>query len=631
MNPRPSAPQTSRMLRVLENLAMAALYYLLGKLALLLAIPPGYASAVWPSAGLALAGMLAFRYRVWPGILVGHFFVNLFPTFEASLALPFLKSMLLALSIAVGGTLQGALGAFLIRRFVGYPTRLDKEKDILSFLLLGGPVSCLVGATFGATSLLFFGVVSAADYPFNWFTWWVGDAIGVMLVAPVLVIWAVGRREAPRRRQLSVTGLLMVMLALVVAFFVVSRTSEERRLKLECKSRIEALRSAIEKSLAVYLELTESVANYMSSSSVTPTDFNRFPAPFLLHHRGVQALGWYPRVDDAERSQFEEAARREGMRSFEIQELDPDGLMTRATRRRVYFPARQLEPHKANEALLGFDLGSDAASLEAVNRARDSGEPVISRPVQLLQEPGGQAQVLILAPAYRATSMPVGVAQRRHDFMGVAAWLMRVSDVVEDALTGVPRDGIELRIEDKSERHEVLLYASGPAPTNSAAAALQLEGAQHLGDPNWTLMFYPSLNSVLAQRGWLDWAFLIVGLLFTSLLSAFLIGLTGHTAAVQRLVSERTAALEAANQELEAFSYSVAHDLRSPLGVVLGFGRLLSNSCRDRLDQTGRLYLDHVLRGTMRMNTLIDDLLNLSKVNRAQLCVERIDLSEMAE
>src|SRR5436309_2471624 len=119
MSPRSCAPSTSRML--LENLAMAAFYYGLGKLALLLAIPPGYASAVWPSAGLALAGMLAFGYRVWPGIFVGHFFVNLFPSFEASLALPFLKSVSLALSIAVGGTLQAAFGAFLTRRFVGYP------------------------------------------------------------------------------------------------------------------------------------------------------------------------------------------------------------------------------------------------------------------------------------------------------------------------------------------------------------------------------------------------------------------------------------------------------------------------------------------------------------------------------
>jgi light-regulated signal transduction histidine kinase (bacteriophytochrome) len=134
----------------------------------------------------------------------------------------------------------------------------------------------------------------------------------------------------------------------------------------------------------------------------------------------------------------------------------------------------------------------------------------------------------------------------------------------------------------------------------------------------------------LAQRGWLAWAFLTVGLLLTSLLSAFLIGVTGHSAAVQRLVSERTSALEAAYQDLEAFSYSVAHDLRSPLGVVLGFGQLLSHSCRDKLESKDLYYLDKVLDGARRMKTLIDDLLNLSRVNRIQLSTEQINLSELA-
>src|SRR5262245_29861697 len=123
---RPSAPPTSRMLLVVENLAIGASYYGLGKLALLLAIPPGYASAVWPAAGLALAGMLALRYRVWPGVFAGHFLVNVSPSVNATPTLPFLASLSLVLIIAAGGTLQATLGAFLTRRFIGYPNRLDK-------------------------------------------------------------------------------------------------------------------------------------------------------------------------------------------------------------------------------------------------------------------------------------------------------------------------------------------------------------------------------------------------------------------------------------------------------------------------------------------------------------------------
>src|SRR4030095_9709206 len=109
---------------------------------------------------------------------------------------------------------------------------------------------------------------------------------------------------------------------------------------------------------------------YMSSPVVTATDFARFTNPFLVSDRGIQALGWYPRVEDAERQEFEEAARRDGMPLFEIKQLDPDGRMTPAARRNEYFPARQLEPHQADEALLGFDLASDPVSLEAVNPAR---------------------------------------------------------------------------------------------------------------------------------------------------------------------------------------------------------------------------------------------------------------------
>jgi PAS domain S-box-containing protein len=88
---------------------------------------------------------------------------------------------------------------------------------------------------------------------------------------------------------------------------------------------------------------------------------------------------------------------------------------------------------------------------------------------------------------------------------------------------------------------------------------------------------------------------------------------------------------EAINQELEAFSYSVSHDLRAPLRAIDGFSQALLEDYGDRLDATARGYLERVRSGTQRMGRLIDDLLHLSRISRAELAPTRVDLSALAE
>lgn len=85
-----------------------------------------------------------------------------------------------------------------------------------------------------------------------------------------------------------------------------------------------------------------------------------------------------------------------------------------------------------------------------------------------------------------------------------------------------------------------------------------------------------------------------------------------------------------ANQELEAFSYSVAHDLRAPLRAMDGFSKALLSSCGSSLDQTGKHYLERIRHGAMRMSALIDDLLALSQVSRSPLRRHHVDLGDLA-
>lgn len=152
-------------------LAVAAAYYVAGKLALTLAIPPGYATAVWPAAGVALGAMLLWGYRIWPGILIGSFLVNIGTSLHAGLGESLARPVGLALCIAVGATLQALVASFLARRYAPYPNSLELEKEVGSLFLMGGLIGSVVSPSVGVSALLTFGLIRGPDCWFSWWTW----------------------------------------------------------------------------------------------------------------------------------------------------------------------------------------------------------------------------------------------------------------------------------------------------------------------------------------------------------------------------------------------------------------------------------------------------------------------------
>ena len=100
---------------------------------------------------------------------------------------------------------------------------------------------------------------------------------------------------------------------------------------------------------------------------------------------------------------------------------------------------------------------------------------------------------------------------------------------------------------------------------------------------------------------------------------------------LEKRVEARTRELATSNKELEAFSYSVSHDLRAPLRAIDGFGKALLDHCGPSLDEKGRHYLQRVRAGTRRMGDLIDDMLGLARISRKELTRQRVDVSAIAE
>jgi two-component system NtrC family sensor kinase len=170
----------------------------------------GFAAAVWPPTGIALVALVLYGYGLWPGIAVGAFLVNL------SVGAP----VLVAGGIALGNTLEAVVGAIALKRVVAFRPSLERLQDVLGLVVLAAGLSTLISATIGVTSGWLGGVIAAAAYGEAWRTWWLGDALGALVVAPLLFIWSgYGRVALPRRLVAEAIVLLVAIGALSLLTF----------------------------------------------------------------------------------------------------------------------------------------------------------------------------------------------------------------------------------------------------------------------------------------------------------------------------------------------------------------------------------------------------------------------------
>jgi signal transduction histidine kinase len=187
---------------------LAVIYFVAGKLGLMLASLQASASPVWPSAGIALAALLLIGYRAWPAIFIGAFLVNV--TTAGNVATSF--------AIATGNTLEALVGAWLVNRFAGGMNVFDRPQGVFKFAI-AAPVSTLISPAFGVTSLALFGFADWANYWAIWLTWWLGDTTGDLVFTPLVLLWSIGSKRHWHKKEAAEVGallLLLVVLSVVV-------------------------------------------------------------------------------------------------------------------------------------------------------------------------------------------------------------------------------------------------------------------------------------------------------------------------------------------------------------------------------------------------------------------------------
>lgn len=465
-------------------LLVAFVYALAGRLGLILAIPPGFATAIFPASGIALATVLLYGPRIWPGIFLGSLSLNLWFSIE-SMGLPqSAHALLIAAGIATGACLQGILGAWLIRRSVGDPLALQNERDILRFVLIAGPLSSLINGFLGPMWLCAQNIIELSEYGRNVFYWWLGDAIGAVVLTPIVLMIAQRKQPLWRRRFVSVGLPLSIALMLTVVFFVNTSRSMSEALEREFYVRSRSAENAIEATVGKYQDAIGLIARYtIFARDLDEEALHRLISPALAEHLSMESLAWIPK---------------------------------------------------------SLDQLPDDLQKETAERARDSGR------TQVLSNSNteeSEARVLLVfQPVYDRDMLSDGDARRTH-LRGLLRIGFLADEILKDSIRGTSHDALTVKFLEKREDKEVLLsrYPSSIPPAH-------LRGLRHPLKLTTDLFFFGRRFSLVIEPNELyqpvtsdksAWSYMVACLFLTAVLGAFLLTITGRNFRAEELIESQ--------------------------------------------------------------------------------------------
>lgn len=604
-------------IRSVKIVALVTLFYfIIGKLALLLAIPPGFASSVWLPAGVALAASVRYGRLGVIGSYLGSISIVAMNVAQTSANTVTLSAIVIAAVVAFGAAAQAALGAYLIKAKLK-SLALENENDILWLLFAGGPISCLISATVATTALVLGGALETSDWFVNWLTWWVGDTIGAILIAPNLLLLGESKKHPfLRRRQLAVAGPSFILLLVVVATFFYMREYSEREKSNQFNSAANSFQSLFQ----AYLERNRNNL-LLLRSSIDPAapgfeeSFSNYSAFIRNNKTWLAYLAWMPYVTQQNHFQTESQLRQTGAVIPYIR--FPSGERPNFELGAEAYPFLWVNNIKDGVALMGLDFSSEEVVKRALTDALQQNYPVYSAPF-LFPFHGNSIQTVIgVLPVFdKAAPYDAQIGSKKY-LKGYLVSVIWMDELIREAFSYSNREPyLEVKLFEGEQ-----YYKDNPVPVKNALKWVQRVDAV---SGNWLLEISPA--SRRADKNWLVWSVLTFGMLFTGILSSFLLVITGRTATVQREVEIKTEALQETVSELERasrakseFLASMSHELRTPLNSVIGYTRRVLTRYGDRLDERGRDALETALRNGHHLLDLINDLLDVEKIEAGQM------------
>ncbi|HEY8102152.1 MAG TPA: EAL domain-containing protein [Burkholderiaceae bacterium] len=581
-------------------LLLALCYVISGKLALMLALPPGYATAIFPPAGIAVASIMIGGTSLLSGVLLGAFILNVIQGFSVGASQP-LVVLEVAAIIALASALQAWVGSSMLHRRV--KPGLDSGRDVVQFLLLT-PVMCLISASIAIPGIYLLHVMTSETLLANWITWWVGDTIGVVLTAPLVWICIGNPRSLWwRRRWLLVVPLTLSSVVFLV-LYIKANTWEQEQQRQTFRIKSQQVGDALQYQFEEHERLLQALASVLNQkSAMTGTEFRNMARGYLDQRPELKSMSWAPRVTAGERNEFENWAQGTITKDFVIKQLDANAKWHPATVHPQYYPLTYVEPMAGNEPMLGYDKLSDPIASAGLLTAIQSSKPTASKVVALVMPAGGKQGILL------SQVIKLNLAGKSDPSIGILTMVIQVEPYLKRVMASADFPYLLVRLEDVTNNAAPEIIADHIKREYQSG---DYQKTLKFGGRQYQLTLAPTEDYLASHKGWQSWTALVCGFLLIGLLSAFLLLMSGQRAQIESVVADRTRKLH----DREARLNAILNNAADAIVTIDREGKVISvNGIAGELFG----YMDQAMQGV-----LFDDLIKIASGETGTGLLERL-------
>ena len=492
--PSPMTQQHSSLKSWLPVFTTALLFYVAGELTLSLSLPPSYATAIWPPAGIALGAVLLWGNRVLPGIFLAESLIH-FELYNMSTSLESPLAILIFFLNPINSVIRACLGSVLVRKYAGYPNALISTRSILLFFLYAGPVATLLPALLSVYGLILTGIIIKQDVVFSFLTWWIGDCTGILVFTPIFFIIFDHSHRIWRQRSLTLGLPLSLMFAVTAVSYLFAQQYEVKRLGKIIDKESQLIKTALQdefqhhlKALSIYKKLND------SRKLISEADFQLFSLLAFNHHNDIAQIAWL----DAIKNQTGH-----------------------------HFIAEYLATNEENSS-------ADFTSIAELANKHDFNSTFVT------VMDGNELVVFMPLPESDEKTMK-----------GLVAGVFNIKNFVDSALHKENIKHLVIKISAlKSDEQLQSVFQSNNFQDIFDPLKLVNRDVITLGDQKWILEVAPDKKFLSEYYSWSVWQLLAGGMFLTGFMSIGLLVFSGQNDSIRSEVDKRTEELKKSNRKL---------------------------------------------------------------------------------